>query len=71
MNWLTRKARIEAIRNQLGSEWPSCINCTYFTDSIYGPKTGRELCTFKGVNMRPPAEIIAKGCPSFEDDVPF
>lgn len=71
MSWLTRRAEIEAIREALGSEWPSCLNCTYFSDSIYHKGDGLERCTLDPLKRRPPAAVIAKGCPSFEEDVPF
>jgi len=43
----------------------SCINCNHF-------KEAEEICT--GVtpfNARPPARIIAYGCPSHSSEIPY
>lgn len=44
----------------------SCITCVCFDEK-------RELCTFSGYNMRPPARIIALGCGKHttDDEIPF
>lgn len=43
---------------------PSCLSCGHFNE-------GSEICTL--YNQRPPARIIASGCPSYSDldEVPF
>lgn len=42
---------------------PSCVNCVNFIPD-------GELCGLAG--QRPPARVIAEGCPSWEhDDIPF
>lgn len=40
----------------------SCINCKNFDENA-------ELC--KLANIRPPAKVIANGCESFVDGIPF
>ena len=64
MSWLDRAERIKALRDSLGLEWPSCVNCYHFAKT-------EEVCGLDPLRRRPPAEVIAKGCPSFEEDVPF
>lgn len=83
MSWLDRAERIKAIRTSLGREWPSCVNCYHFFHghpSGDGLSTTNEHCMLDPLKRRPPARIIANGCPSFEedhdplgldDDVPF
>lgn len=50
---------------------PSCISCEHFEEhgrsGAYPPETCRKY------NARPPARIIALGCPSYmdNDDIPF
>lgn len=44
----------------------SCISCDHFNEPL-------EQCKISG-NQRPPARIIAYGCPKYEsidDDIPF
>ncbi len=43
--------------------FPTCITCANFSHDA------KELC--KLVNMRPPARIIADGCPQYVDEIPF
>jgi hypothetical protein len=71
MTWLNRRAEIEAIREAFGTEMPSCINCVHFSDSVYYGGNGLEQCNLDPLKRRPPAAVIAKGCPSFEEDIPF
>ena len=42
----------------------SCLTCQHFDET-------RELC--KPAQMRPPARVIANGCPKYDDiyDIPF
>lgn len=44
--------------------WKSCLSCDHFNE-------GLEQCTL--YKARPPARVIAFGCPSYSDDmdVPF
>ena len=64
MNWLNRRSRIQEIIAALGTERPSCVNCGYFIHSS-------EVCGLDPLRRRPPARVIADGCPSFDEDVPF
>ena len=55
------KALTEKLQNE--KLLPTCVTCVHFNDEY-------EMCKLAG--MRPPAKIIARGCPSWEDDgVPF
>lgn len=40
----------------------NCLNCEHFSPS-------REICT--RWDQRPPAHIIARGCPDWEQEIPF
>lgn len=40
--------------------WKTCLNCKRFNEE-------RELCTLCTPPARPPARVIAFGCPSFEE----
>lgn len=42
---------------------PSCLTCSHFTEAT-------ELCEAATPPARPPAKIIANGCPAY-DDIPF
>lgn len=42
---------------------PSCVTCTHFDGT-------NEICNADPLKRRPPAVVIANGCPSF-DDIPF
>ena len=61
-----QSAVIGAVANVLENEpvYRSCMNCFRFNEHV-------ELCNL--CNMRPPARIIAYGCPKWEDieDIPF
>lgn len=46
----------------LEDSFPSCINCINFQEST-------ETCVL--VNARPPARVLARGCESWEEDIPF
>lgn len=48
-----------AITNQI----PTCLNCQWFDE-------GSEACRYAGANARPPARVIAFGCPAYEG-IPF
>lgn len=57
---------IRAVRSTLAGELPcsSCLSCVHFNEPT-------EIC---GVyNQRPPARVIANGCPAYIDyyEVPF
>lgn len=55
----------KAIRKAMEIEYPfqTCINCINFDEA-------NELCRL--VKMRPPARVIAFGCPKYDDDkIPF
>lgn len=58
-----------AIENVLGQQFArvTCITCVHFKEYE------GEICNLAPGKMRPPARIIAKGCPSYCDnlDVPF
>lgn len=41
----------------------SCVTCNHFADD--------ETCKLTDPPMRPPAKVIAFGCPSYDDDIPF
>lgn len=43
--------------------YKSCINCYAFNES-------KETCSVAG-NIRPPARVIATGCESWDEDIPF
>ena len=61
-------AYIEGIRRIITDQrqfpFCNCINCRHFKEEI-------ELCNL--ANSRPPASVIAYGCPSHEDieEIPF
>lgn len=42
----------------------SCVSCQYFNE-------GKELCTLDGVDLRPPARVIATGCEKYIELPPF
>ncbi len=42
----------------------TCPNCLHFDEAA-------EVCTFYNPQLRPPARVIAFGCPEFQDGVPF
>lgn len=42
----------------------TCVHCVYF-DQV------AEQCVYYSPAMRPPAQVIAFGCPAFEQDIPF
>jgi hypothetical protein len=50
-----------------------CLTCVHFNErgSTYAPPgpTPAETCTL--YNVRPPARVIAYGCESWEDGIPF
>lgn len=64
------KASLEnVIANLLEDHTPiyrSCLNCEYFNE-------GPELCMKAKPEQRPPARIIAYGCPGWNnfDNIPF
>jgi hypothetical protein len=53
-------AVIEACENVMSDQelFGTCINCRYFKEDV-------EFCTL--ANARPPARIIAFGCPSYQE----
>lgn len=59
---------IEAMAKALGKAVNdgrrTCVHCGYFDQPS-------EVCTFYVPASRPPAKVIAFGCPSFEEQVPF
>lgn len=42
----------------------TCLHCDYFEE-------GQEVCLRAKPPMRPPARVLAFGCPGFENDIPF
>lgn len=54
----------KAMRAELDRAMRTCLNCTHFFEKD-------ELCRFNGTNQRPPARVIASGCPAHEDEIPF
>lgn len=59
---------------------PCCPNCEHFAWRVdpHGFKTTEgkvsttaEACTLDPAHSRPPASVIAFGCPAFRPDVPF
>lgn len=68
-----RIGRIQILTNTLASElrqgnlFRTCINCTFWGENS---SIKEEVCT-KYDNKRPPAKVIAYGCPSHEDEIPF
>lgn len=58
---------------------PCCPNCEHFTQLvIFGEETHdgyltteREACSLDPERRRPPARVIAFGCPAFEPGIPF
>ena len=42
----------------------TCMRCDYFNQV-------KETCGLTSPPQRPPAKIIAYGCPAFSDEVPF
>jgi hypothetical protein len=50
----------------------SCMTCRHFNEKskvLYNPQVPEEQCEL--YSLRPPAKVIAFGCPSWSDDVPF
>lgn len=41
-----------------------CTNCDHFN-------TGDEVCMLPRPPARPPARVIANGCPAWEEEIPF
>jgi hypothetical protein len=52
----------EVIRVELNSSIRTCITCDNFTEKT-------EVCEL--AKCRPPARVIANGCSSYEEVVPF
>lgn len=52
-------SRLEEITSNI---LPTCANCGHYDHK-------QEIC--KLASSRPPARVIVKGCPSWEDDIPF
>ena len=52
----------EAVRADLATCFQTCITCDNFTEKT-------EIC--KLANARPPARVIASGCSSYDEKVPF
>ena len=52
-----------AIFNALHAGTRTCLTCDHFRE------TKGEVCGL--YNQRPPARIIAFGCPSYENEIPF
>lgn len=51
---------------------PTCINCEHWgmnQGAVTGKPPKEEVCRL--YSMRPPAEVIVFGCPSWEWDLPF
>lgn len=56
-----------AMKDTLDAATRTCLNCKYFDEA-------NEVCRFNSVNLRPPARVIATGCPQYSDiqkDLPF
>lgn len=56
------KAMLEA--SYLHGLFRSCLNCTHFDEPS-------ECCKMASPPMRPPARVIATGCASHTDNIPF
>lgn len=57
------KARLhEIIQEVMGEDdvWKTCVNCKQFNED-------KELCLVCNPPSRPPARVIAFGCPAFEE----
>lgn len=65
-DWLGREQFIaelgQAIAQRVESTLHTCLNCEHFSEKT-------ELCGL--YNARPPARVIANGCPSHEWAIPF
>lgn len=53
----------KAMREELDRATKTCLNCMHFDEP-------NEQCR-KYDNQRPPARVIASGCPGHEDEIPF
>lgn len=59
---LSIAAQITRLEEIVGAILPTCANCGNYDHN-------REVCKLAG--QRPPAVVIVRGCPSWEDDIPF
>lgn len=50
------------VKNELRRLLQTCVTCEHFTKD-------NEHCTL--AKRRPPAEVIANGCSSYEPEIPF
>lgn len=53
---------IDELANTIERTTRTCLNCTHFYETT-------EICELAG--SRPPAKVIAFGCPKFEEPIPF
>ena len=54
---------VDALTRSVQNTLTTCIVCDHWNQ-------GQEVC-MKFNNQRPPAKVIAFGCPAFENDIPF
>lgn len=73
-------AQLDKQLRRLKELLPCCPNCEHFAWKVVqgGFKTTEgtltttaEACTLDPAHGRPPARVIAFGCPAFRPDVPF
>lgn len=60
------KLMIDNVLNKIEPIYKSCLNCEKFDEK-------QEICKHMNCNQRPPARVIAYGCPQWEDydEIPF
>ena len=73
MNELFAEQRIEFQNRMIrAGHWQSCIKCEFWQANVKPVKRDTEdpeVCS--KYNARPPAHVIACGCPDYFEDIPF
>jgi hypothetical protein len=60
----------EPFLRELRGIWPCCPNCAHWGKGVEHHAINSEVC-IKANGERPPATVIAFGCPAYERDLPF
>lgn len=64
-----REEKLTALAKALAYRWDveglfrNCVNCYHFNEAT-------EICALAN-GQRPPARVIANGCPKHSDEIPF
>lgn len=64
MSQAVAKLVVTAVQRHGTPPRSTCLECLHF-------RKADETCQLATPPARPPAEVIAYGCPAYEDEVPF